>query len=349
MIKAIDEQSAIEFNRFPPIGEEDWSYSFATARTRVLECQLLGRGQFMDMINAGSFAEAVELLSGTDYAISGEVKNFADVETMLLERRSELRNLFVELLANDDFVEMLRAREDFANMRLAIRRVVTGRDINADYSKDGNVEASELEEIFEQENYSRFPMYLQEGVEQAVLGYYSTKDIRWVDYGIDRAQAMYKINKARQIGSVFLLSLFRTQIDLNNIRTMLRLKMAERDDRDLFIEDGFVDREMLLSGLNGGYDTLSTVFYPTAYLDIVEGGVSYLTSSHSFLALERLCEEHLMGFLKSTRSIAAGHQPVVAYFLRKENEIRTMRMVLTGKYNELESNLLVDRLADTLG
>ncbi len=345
-MKAIERQSAIEFNRYPPVGPEDWSYAFATARTRVLECDLLRRGQFMDMINASGFAEAAEVLTGTDYAMGAVAKSFSDVENMLLDVRSKLRGLFVDLLAGDDYIELLRAREDFANMRLAIRRVVTEKPLGVDYSNDGNVPASEFEEIFEQENYSRFPMYLQEGVEQAVIGYYSTKDIRWIDYGIDKAHAQYKLDKARQMNSVFLLSLFRTQIDLNNIRTMLRLKMAERDDRDRFIEGGFVDSEKLLHGLNAGYDTLGALFYPTAYVDVVEGGVSYLLSDQSFLALEKICEEHLMGFLTTTRMVSAGPQPVIAYFLMKENEIRTMRMILTGKYNGLDTKLLVDRLAD---
>lgn len=345
-MRAIDEQSAIEFHRYPPVGEEDWSYSFATARARVLECALLGRGFFMDMINAGSFAETVELLSGTDYSMSAGVTKFAEVETVLRDVRSGVRRLFVELLPEADYIELLRARVDFTNMRLAIRRVVTERPIGTDYSDEGNVAASELEEIFEQENYGLFPMYLQEGVEQAVLGYYSDKDIRRIDYGIDKAQAEYKLDKSRRIGSVFLLSWFRSQIDLNNIRTMLRLKMADRDERVLFIEGGFVNVEMLVHGLNAGYDTLGTIFYPTPYSDVVDGGVSYLTAKESFLGLERLCEEHLMGFLKTTRSIAAGPQPVIAYFLMKENEIRTMRMVLTGKYNSLDSKLLVDRLGD---
>ncbi len=345
-MRAIDEQSAIEFNRYPPVGSEDWSYSFATARARVLDGGLLGRGFFMDMINAGSFAEVVEFLSGTDYSMGGGVTRFAEVETVLQNVRSSARSFFVELLPDEDYIELLRARVDFTNMRLAIRRVVTERPIGTDYSDEGNVAASELEEIFEQENYGLFPMYLQEGVEQAVLGYYSDKDIRRIDYGIDKAQAEYKLGKSRWIGSVFLLSWFRSQIDLNNIRTMLRLKMADRDEKVLFIEGGFVDVEMLVHGLNAGYDTLGTIFYPTPYSDVVEGGVSYLTAKESFLGLERLCEEHLMGFLKTTCSIAAGPQPVIAYFLMKENEIRTMRMVLSGKYNGLDSTLLVDRLGE---
>lgn len=345
-MKSIDEQPAVDFSRYPPVGQEDWNYAYATARARVLEALLLTRSQFMDIINAADFSEATETLTGTDYAFGGEVKNFADVEVMLLSVRSESRALFVNLIENSDYIELLRARQDFTNMRLAVRRVVTGRPIGVDYCDNGNVPASEFEEIFEQENYSRFPDYLQEAVEQAILGYYNTKDIRMIDHGIDKAQAEYKLTKAGEMKSTFLLSLFRTQVDLNNIRTMLRLKMAERDDRDLFVKGGYVEVEKLVHGLLSGYETLANLFESSVYSHIIEGAVAYLTANQSFLALERMCEEHVIGFLKTTQTLSAGPQTVTAYFLRKENEIRTMRMVLTGKYNGLDTKLLTDRLGD---
>jgi len=339
------EQAVIDFYRYPSVGAEDWRYGFATAKVRVLESMMLGRNAFLDMTNAEKFETAVEMLSGSEYAVpAGTI--FSDIESMLLEKRSEVRKLFTELMLDEELAEILRAREDFANMRLAVRRVVTEKPIGLDYSDDGSVPAEEFEEIFEQENYSRFPEYLQDAVEQAVLGYYENKDIRQIDYGIDRVQAAYKLDRAIDLGSVFLQSLFRTQIDLNNIRTMLRLKLAERDDRNLFIEDGFVETERFIHGLDIGYEALGPLFYATPYHGVVEGGVGYLTREKSFLHLEKDCEDHLMGFLRTTGSLASGPQPVIAYLMMKENEIRTVRMVLTGKKNNLETKLLLERLGE---
>lgn len=344
-MNATSEQAIIDFYRYPPIGTEDWRYAFATAKVRVLESMMLGRNAFLDMANAERFETAIELLSGSEYAVPSGTA-FSDIESMLLEKRSEARRLFTELMLDEDLVELLRAREDFANMRLAVRRVVTEKPIGLDYSDDGSVPAEEFEEIFEQENYSRFPEYLQHAVEQAVLGYYENKDIRQIDYGIDRIQATYKLKRAIELGSVFLQSLFRTQIDLNNIRTMLRLKLAERDDRNLFNEGGFIETERFIHGLDIGYEALPTLFYATPYHGVVEGGVGYLTKSKSFLHLEKDCEDHLMNFLRTTSSLASGPQPVIAYFMMKEAEIRTIRMVLTGKKNNLETKLLLERLGE---
>jgi V/A-type H+-transporting ATPase subunit C len=336
----------MDFYRYPAIGVEDWRYGFSTAKVRVLESMLLTRGTLADMASAGSFENALELLGGSEYASASTAENFAAIETLLLERRAAARAEFTELMLDEEIVDLLRAREDFANMRLAVRRVVTGKPIGLDYSNEGSVPAEEFEEIFEQENYGRFPEYLQIAVEEAVLGYYESKDIRTIDYAIDRCMAAYQIKRAEELGSVFLESLYRTRVDITNIRTMLRLKMADRDERNLFLEGGFLETGRFVHGLDAGYEALGGLFFATCYNDIIEGGVNYLTSKQSFLGLEKHCEEHVMGFLKTTGVLASGPQPVIAYFLRKENEIRTLRMVLSCKKNGLDTRLILDRLSE---
>ena len=334
------------FLRYPPVGSEDWEYAFEASRVRVLETAMIDKSVFVDMANAESFEAALEMLAGSDYAVSGAVSNFEEIETLLLERRSEARRNFVELIRNDSIAEMLRAREDFANMRLAVRRVVTDRPIGVDYSDDGGVPASEFDEIFEQEDYSRFPGYLQNGVVAAVLAYYPEKDIREIDYAIDRIEFEYRHDKADELGSVFLESLVKMQIDLNNIRTMLRLKMAGREETCHFIKGGFLPTKRFIHGLDLGFEGLPPLFLATPYYYIVEGGVNYLNSEKSFLGLEMLCESHTKGFLRSTKTITSGPQPVIAYLLLKEIEIRTIRMVLSCKKNGLDAKPILDRLSE---
>lgn len=338
--------NTIDFYRYPPIGEDDWNYAYATARVRALELNMLSRAMFVDMANAPSFADATEMLSSTEYAIDANADS-AKLEKMLLERRTEARKLFAELIQNEEIVVFLRAREDFANMRLAVRRVVTGKKLGTDYSDDGNVPATEFEEIFEQENYERFPEYLQEGVEAAVLGYYENHDIRRIDYELDRVQAAWRIRQAQRSGSEFAVSLMRLQVDLDNLRTMMRLKMADRqEETGFFLPDGFVGIDRLKQGLETGLEAMASLFFTTPYYELLEQSIPYLRSEQSFLKLEKECEDYLKGFLKQSRSIAAGPQPVIAYFLMKEAEIRTLRMVLTGKKNGLSPQLIQDRLGE---
>jgi len=338
-------QPLIDFCTYPPIGGDDWRYAFETAQVRALETQMLPRTMLLDMTNAESFDQAVDLLAAGEYSLSQQEKSFAGLESVLYQRRTQLRELFSDLMLDKSVVELFKARDDFANLRLILRRTLTEKPLGSDYSSDGNVWPGIFEEVFEQENYEQFPDYMAEAIEQAVLAYYQNKDIRQIDFAIDSAQVQYNLRTARRLKSLFLLGLFRIQIDLTNIRTMLRLKFTESELRNVFVEGGYIELERLKHGLGIGYDSADQLFFATPYYQLVEIGAGYLASDSSFLRLEQQCEEYLTGFLKTTAQITAGPQPVIAYLLMKENEIRTVRLILTAKKNSLDTKLILDRIS----
>lgn len=328
----------------PDVGKDKWEYGFSTAVVWALETKLLSRSTFVEMINSADFKAAADCLTGTDYGFAAAADSFADIESGLLEKRSEVRKLFSDLIENDDYRELFKSSTDYANLRLAVRRLVTEKPIGVDYSDDGNVAAHKFEEVLEQENYVEFPMFLQEAVELAILRYYENKDIRQIDYGIDQASCEYCTEKAASIGDEFLVELFRMMSDLNDIRTLLRLKFRESEQKDHFCGHGYLEKSRMTHCLEIGYEGLAAMFAATPYHHIVESGVNYLVKNNSFLRLEQLCNSHLMTYLKSTYRIAAGPQSIVAYLLRKEMEIRTVRMILVGKKNSLEPAMLLEGL-----
>lgn len=347
------EQAILDFYTYPPIGGDDWRYTFQTAQIRVLEMQMLSRTTLLDMANAESFEQAVGLLAASEYALPQGGRSFGEIENVLRTRRTAVRELFADLMIDEPIVELFRTRDDFANMRLAVRRTLTEKPLGVDYSDAGNMPAEQFEEVFEEENYSLFPDYMAEAVEQAVLAYYQNrdpalreqKDIRQIDYAIDRAQSEYNLKKARRLESIFLLGLFRIQIDLTNIRTMLRLKFTESEQRGVFLEGGYIELERLRNGLDIDYEALGSLFFVTPYYEIVQAGANYLASDKSFLRVEQQCEEYLSGYLMTTIQITAGPQPIIAFLLMKENEIRTVRLILTAKRNYLDTRLILDRIS----
>ncbi len=350
MLQLKPEQPFFDFYTYPPVGGDDWRYAFQTAQVRAIEMQMLSRAALLDMANAASFESAVDSLSAGEYALPQGSRSFAELETVLKQRRTAVRQLFADLMLDKPIVRLFRTRDDFANLRLAVRRTLTGKELGEDYSDEGNVRPQRFEELFgEQQEYEgqepAFPGYVRQAVERAVLAYYQNKDIRQIDYAIDAVQAEYNLRRARQLKSVFLLGLFMIQTDLTNIRTMLRLKFTEAEWRNVFLRGGFVELERFVRGLDVGYEALGSLFFATPYYHVVEAGAGYLASEKSFLGVEKKCEEYFIGFLKSTVQVTAGHQPIVAYLLMKENEIRNVRLILTARKNHLETKLILDRIA----
>ncbi|MHC4498521.1 MAG: hypothetical protein ACYS21_05340, partial [Planctomycetota bacterium] len=59
----VAEQAILDFYTYPPIGGDDWRYTFETATVRALEMQMLTRATLLDMANAANFQQAADLLS----------------------------------------------------------------------------------------------------------------------------------------------------------------------------------------------------------------------------------------------------------------------------------------------
>jgi V/A-type H+-transporting ATPase subunit C len=101
----------------------------------------------------------------------------------------------------------------------------------------------------------------------------------------------------------------------------------------------------LEKALDIGYESQGQLFFVLPYHRVVETGANYLMSDKSFLKIEQQCDEFLTGFLKSTIQITAGPQPIIAYLLMKENEIRDVRLILTAKKNFLDTKRILDRIS----
>ncbi len=345
-VEQIDDGVGVDFYTYPPVGGDDWRYTFQTAIIRTLEIQMLSRATLLDMANSEGFEQAFDLLTSTEYALPQGSRGFAEMKDILRVRRTAVRELFADLILDKPIVELFRTRDDFANMRLALRRTLTGRPVGTDYSSEGNVPAEQFEQVFEEEDYGLLPDYMQEAAERAVLAYYQAKDIRQIDYAVDGVQAEYNLRRARELKSIFLLGLFRIWIDLTNVRTMLRLKFTESEQhRNVFLKGGYIESERLKRGLEVGYEAMGQLFFVMPYCDVVATGASYLASDKSFLRTEQQCEEYLTGFIRTTIQITAGPQPIIAYLLLKENEIRTVRLILTAKKNFLDTRLILDRIS----
>jgi V/A-type H+-transporting ATPase subunit C len=345
-------QPLIDFYRYPSIGGDDWRYAYETAQARTIETQMLSRATLLDMANAADFEQSADFLRSTEYAIPAGA-GLSELERILLARRSALRQQFAGWMHDKAILGLFKSRDDFANLRLAVRRSLTKKPIGSDYSPDGNFPAEHFVEVFENEKYEMLPDYMADATQRAMLAYYQDKDIRRIDYAIDSAQAEFNLTTAAKLNSEFLLGLFRIQADIANIRTMLRFKLAgdaRPDSFDfaqgmVFLRGGYVERDKLVRGIEAGPEGISALFFATPYFELVQTGAAYAASEKSFLKIEQQCDEYLNGYIRLTIAIAAGPQPVIAYLLAKENEIRMVRLILTAKKNHLDTKLILDRIS----
>jgi V/A-type H+-transporting ATPase subunit C len=92
----------------------------------------------------------------------------------------------------------------------------------------------------------------------------------------------------------------------------------------------------VLEGEEAIYDYLST----TVYSDAVQA----IKKSPS--AFECWCDNLIISHIQTQKYNSFTLSPLAAYILAKENEIKTMRIVLSGKRNDISDHSIRERLRE---
>ena len=101
-----------------------------------------------------------------------------------------------------------------------------------------------------------------------------------------------------------------------------------------------IDVDQLSRAAVGGMEAVVEYLSGTAY---AEGGQAIAESSSAF---ERWCDNRLIQAMKPQKYESFSVGPLVAYVLARENEIKTVRIILSGKQNGFSENSIRERVRD---
>lgn len=77
------------------------------------------------------------------------------------------------------------------------------------------------------------------------------------------------------------------------------------------------------------------------------GGAEALAESPS--AFERWCDNRMIETMRPQKYQAFSVGPLVAYIVARENEIKTVRIILTGKQNQFPEEAIRERIREMYG
>ena len=328
---------------------ENWDYAFAIGSLRVLQTRLLESSRLNDLANSIDLDEMVSRLAGTAYAASAEGGASSEqIEARLKYLRQEAYELIIPMCLDEALKRFLQAPEDFRNLKILLRRALIENSPELPLSDLGFISQDELKQRFEAEKYDSLGLDIAEAVQNAIVAYYDDKNPRNIDLAIDRGEIKYRRTLANELKNEYLLGLCTLLADLGNIRSMARLKWLEEDSKLLgraFLPGGSVGLSHLQGALNASWEAISAMFFATPYAQLIEHGLGCLAANDSFSHLERYCDDYLIEYLKATNQVIAGPEPLVAYLLGVEQEIRSVRLIFSAKQANLPADSIRDRLA----
>ena len=319
----------------------DLDYIFAVARIRVREKTLLRDTDIAQMITMPSADQVLDFLQQQGWGEGlGEGR---DAEALLSGEEAKTLALMQELKLDPEFLLVLSYPQLFHNLKAGIKETVTEEPHPQAFFPLEDYGREKMLKILKEKTYEQLPEALQDLAPRAFELMLKTRDGQSVDMLVDREtlSAMEKAGKASS--DPLFKNYLQSTVAYSDIKIAVRCRKM-RKSRE-FIENALAptshfDVKELARAAADSEDELYTFLARSGY----EDGVEALKQSPS--AFERWCDNQLIASLRPERTHTESVGPVLAYYLARMNEIKTARIILTGKANGFSEEAIRERVRE---
>lgn len=320
-------------------------------RVKVYETKLLDKAKFERMIESSSAQEALKVLQETEYAnVMSNVKRAEDYEDILSSELTRIYNNFYKICPDTTLIEIMSLRYEYHNIKVLVKGKISKKDFSGMLINLGRTDLEKLRFAIENDNYKDLGSFKRKSVEESIENFNNTKDPQNIDIIIDKYMFEEMIYLAKKVDEAFALKFVRSQIDLTNVRTLLRVKKQDKPREFLssvLIKGGDISVDTLVSLLNDPAENIANKLSVTRYGNVIKNGVESFVKTGSVSLLEKLSDDFIMNLLKDAKIITTGIEPIIAYIYAKETEIKLIRIIMVGKLNNISAEVIRERLRDS--
>ena len=322
---------------------EDERYAFAAGSVRAREPRLLDEAALARLTDAESAGEVWQILREAGFERLGDFPPERYEEALA----PELQDLYaylrsVEPDGEQSVADWLASRYDFHNLKVALKAHTLGEaPEGAGIEGIGTVPPKLIETAVRTGVWEALPPELAEAGQAALEAYERTWQPQALDFAVDRAMLFQLKVMAFH---PFLRALAETWCDLANVKIALRARALglERSELEqVLVEPGVIDHERLLALREQPLEAWPEAL-PDGYGTLVAQSIG--EEGWDPARFEVLCDDFVMEHLQAARYVSYGPQPVVAYGLARELELKNIRMIMVGKLYELSREELRTRL-----
>ena len=231
----------------------------------------------------------------------------------------------------------------FHNLKAAVKEACTGAKIQHIYYEDVQIPGSVMSEIVREKEFGRLPAYMQHAAEEAYESLLHTGDGQLCDCIIDRAalDAIYEAGKRSD--AAIIRDYAESTVAVADIKIAVRSQKTAKSIEFMkraMAECESVNVDQLAKAALGGMDAIRDYLQGTAYAE----GAEALAESPS--AFERWCDNRIIQTISPQKYQAFTIGPVIAYVIARQNEIKTVRIILSGKLNDLPDDSIRERVRE---
>ena len=316
----------------------DNSYAFAVARIRVKEKKLLSDADIAQMAAMKDEASVLAFLADRGW---GDSQAAADAEEMLSAEEAKNWALMKELKIDPAIFEVLEYPKLFHNLKAGIKEVLTeGSHEKIFYDIEG-LGREEMMQIIREKEYASLPEFMRAAAQEAYEVMVNTRDGQRCDTIVDRGCLEAMLSRSRRMKNGMMKSYVSSQVAVADIKIAVR--SAKTGKSYAFLKEALaqcdtLNADGLAQAASRGEEALYAYLQESGYAEAADA----IRESPS--AFERWCDNLLIDRMKVQKWNPFGIDPIAAYVLARENEIKTVRIILAAKRNDLPEEMLRERV-----
>ena len=323
---------------------DNTKYLFLTAMLRARETNMLTPEKIERMLTAPGFAEACAVAEDCGYPDMKGMSIRQIEDTLAAHRREEIEDI-ANVVPDAELVDIFRLKYDYHSAKVMIKSDGVSKQL---LSFEGRVEAAEFLKAFAKNELIMLPRTLGEAIADAKSMLARTGNPCLADLILDRAYFTELLSLAEATGNAFIINYVRLLIDATNLKVLIRAKMAGKRPEiaaELLFEGGSILKDSLVDAADANEQIIG-LFTSAGLGEAAEKGVKTL-SGGSMTEFELCLDNTINDYLSDAARIGFGPAAVIGYIAAVENEVMTMRIILTGRLMGISQEALRGRLRDS--
>ncbi len=313
-------------------------FAYAVARIRCNELNLLTSADFEQLISAQDYKSAAAFLNDKGWELDEKSDSNANAFT---RKREETWRLIQSSLDDVSVLNSVVVFHDFHNLKAALKGKFTGIDARKYRLFPCVADSDELFQAVDDHRFDRLPDFLRGSAQEAYDVLVQTGNGQRADCVLDCAALRTSLAMAKQSGSSMLVTLAETTADGADAKSALRCCRTGKDEsfiRQALSGCGKLDSSALVRAALSGTEEIAQVLELGGYPLLAQ---SLLTDSVGF---EKQCDDALLAVYLQAKNRAFGIEPIAAYYLACESQIKNVRIILSGKLNRLSQQEIERRV-----
>lgn len=316
----------------------DTDYAFCVARIRARETKLLSPDFIHRLIEAESYDSAVGMLTDIGWIEAAGAEN----ENFIRRQSSGLWAFLKECVPDKSVLDYLCVLNDYFNIKTAIKCILSGNNADKYYSEPSSLELEKLCGSIDSRTFDVFKnKNMREVAKMAFEAACMTNSGQDTEVIVDVAALGFLLETSKKSRYATFSKICSFTVDTSNIRTAIRCAEIGKDAG--FISSALsecckISKDKLVSEASAGGEQLREYLSGSEYAFGVE---LYYKNPALY---DKWCDDKTLEIATKSGFTAFGFDPVCAYFYRKNNEIKTVKLILSAKKSGIPADVLRERV-----